>query len=302
MTLYRHLVVGTDFSSNAEKALNEAVYLTIKYGARLSIVHVIDERISQYSDMIPLPPSEMEEMLLQETRRILNEQLSSIDIDTISYEAHVIFGEPYRELIQYAKSEDADLLIIGQKNVPLFKQILLGSTAEKLLRHTPIPLMIVHQKKVVGRYKTLLVPVDFSETSKAALDYAISIAKEEGAEITVLHVWEESPLLSLAGLLPLGDEQSDGLLSSFEKKQRENLDKFIAQFDYPKLKPMIKGGAPAVEIVRCAEELSVDLIIIGSIGKTGIRGMLLGNTAERVARVLPCSILLNTYERETDNL
>ncbi len=294
MTLYRHIVVGTDFSANAEKALNEGIYLTLKYGARLSILHIIDERFHNYREVLPLPPSEMEQLLLQETRRKLSERLEHIEIDTVSYEAHVLFGFPHEEIIRYAREEDADLILIGQKNLPLLKHIFLGSTAERLLRHTPIPLMIVHYQRQIGHYKNILVPVDFSKTSENAVNYAISLAEKEGSKLYILHVCEENPLLSLSGLLSLSEEK--GILSTYEERQKNELDNFVSKFDYPNLEPIISSGVPALEIVRWSEELSCDLIVMGTLGKTGVRGMLLGNTTERVARALPCSLLAVTSD------
>lgn len=290
MSLYRHIVVGTDFSAQAELAVNASIALAIQQSARLSLLHVIDERVMQYQDVLPLSPGEMEEMLRQETGRKLKTMLDEQELEDLSYEVHVIFGKPHEEIANYCKDNDGELVVVGQRSEKLLKQLLLGSTAERMLRHSRVPTLLVAPDASLT-WDSILAPVDFSQASRASLEHAIQLADETKAELHVLHVSEDTPFASLAGLLPLNE--TDSIRDTYESKVREDYEAFLASVDFKGVpyQKEFRRGAASTEIKLVAESTKADVIVMGSVGRTGVRGMLIGNTAERVARTLQCSLL-----------
>lgn len=290
MSLYRHIVVGTDFSSQADLAVNSAISLAVQHSARLSLLHIIDERVMQYNEVLPLSPGEMEEMLRQETKRKLSDLLEAQDLEDLAYEVHVIFGKPHVEIDKYCAENDGELVVLGQRSEKLLKQLLLGSTAERLLRHTRVPTLLVAPDGNL-KWENILAPVDFSETSKSSLEHAIQLAKDSNAELHVLHVSEDTPFASLAGLLPLNE--TDNIRDTYEANIQEEFDKFLSSVDFRGVKYVreFRRGAASTEIKLVAESTKADIIVMGSVGRTGVRGILIGNTAERVARTLQCSLL-----------
>lgn len=290
MSLYRHIIASTDFTQQGDSAITQALNLAVQNNARLSILHIIDERIMQYQEILPLSPSEMEEMLLQETRRKLVNLVDTAQLEDIAYEAHVIFGKPDEQILRYAQEQQGELIVVGQGSKNFIQHVLLGSTAERLLRHSPIPILII-PRRGLSDWKSILVPVDFSDTSKMALEHAIALAQAYQAQLHVLHVSEETPFASLAGLLPLNE--TEGLRNSYERKVADDYDKFLASIDFQNVdyqKHFRRGTAP-LEIQLWAEQHTCDLVVMGSVGRTGMRGILIGNTAERVARSIPCALL-----------
>lgn len=268
----------------------QALHLAVQQSARLSILHIIDERVMQYQEILPLSPSEMEEMLIQETRRKLLQMVEDHPIEDVAYEVHVIFGKPFEQIVRYTQKQHGELIVVGQGSKSLLQHIFLGSTAERLLRHAPVPVLLAPPEPL-ATWHTILAPVDFSEVSKIALEHAIDVAKTCGAQLHVLHVTEETPFASLAGLLPLNE--TEGLRSSYEQKVTEDYDKFLATVDFQGLayeKHFRRGAAPT-EIQLWTEQHPCDLVVMGSIGRTGMKGILIGNTAERVARTLRCALL-----------
>lgn len=133
----------------------------------------------------------------------------------------------------------------------------------------------------------ILVPTDFSDCSKRALTYASELAKRFGAEVHLLHV-AQPPAIGGMYAASLPDEALYPEESA--KQQIEALE--VPEADrISRVQRSVQLGVPFVEIVRCARQNDVDLIVIGTHGRTGIMHMLLGSVAEKVVRKAPCAVL-----------
>ena len=144
------------------------------------------------------------------------------------------------------------------------------------------------------KLKTILVPTDFSEYSKYALHYAIAFAQNFKARIILIHITPERDLDSIRQVSTyLQPGKLEELLTSRQSEDHRQLEEFIP----PELKKGIKVeivhkvGTPIVEIIRTAREREVDLIVIGTHGRSGLSHMLLGSVAENVVRQAPCPVL-----------
>ena len=132
--------------------------------------------------------------------------------------------------------------------------------------------------------RNVLVPTDFSETSDAALHYATEMALTLGARLYLMYVPGKT-----------GEHfEANYPLGQFETATRERLSSFLTKEQLERLHPeyALRVGAPAEEIVRYAELCDIDLIIMGTHGRSGIAHVLLGSVAEQVVRVAPCPVLL----------
>ena len=132
--------------------------------------------------------------------------------------------------------------------------------------------------------KAILVPSDFSETSDAALTYAISMAQTFGARLYLLHVPGKNGE-NIEMNFPVG---------RFEKTARERLGAVLTPEEIERLRPeyAMRIGVPAEEIVRYADARDIDLIIMGTHGRSGVAHLLMGSVAEHVVRAAPCPVLL----------
>jgi nucleotide-binding universal stress UspA family protein len=130
----------------------------------------------------------------------------------------------------------------------------------------------------------ILVPTDFSPTSEAALHYAAEMALTLGARLYLMHVPGKTGEHFEANF-PHGQ---------FEAAARKGLSSFLTTEEIARLRPeyAVRVGVPAEEIVRYADACDVDLIIMGTHGRTGIAHALMGSVAEQVVRVAPCPVLL----------
>lgn len=138
--------------------------------------------------------------------------------------------------------------------------------------------------------KTILFPTDFSNGARAALDHAISLAKDYQAKLILLYVIQD---ISIAEwYIPSSLSVAD-LVEDMQKSAWQEMDKWIAEVSkqVKDAEKMVVRGVPFVEIIRTAKERNADLIVIGTHGRTGIDHMLFGSTAEKVVRKASCPVL-----------
>lgn len=139
-------------------------------------------------------------------------------------------------------------------------------------------------------FDTILTAVDFSENSDHAFDYALTLARQFNAELTIMHVINEPVDLRGFYVPHITFEQ-------LEKEIEEGATKMMEQFcaarltDFTNYKTAVVSGIPYDEIIRKADEISASLIVLGTHGRTGLDHMIFGSTAERVVRSSPCPVL-----------
>ncbi|HYD49496.1 MAG TPA: universal stress protein [Terriglobales bacterium] len=141
--------------------------------------------------------------------------------------------------------------------------------------------------------KSILVPVDFSEPTQRALDYALELARPFKAELIALHVLEPIAYASPADLYAGVAAQLGDLITEQRRSAREQMAKLQATFAKRRteLKTVIREGTAHQEIVAVAAKLKVDLILLTTHGRTGLSHLLMGSVAERVVRTAPCPVL-----------
>ena len=138
--------------------------------------------------------------------------------------------------------------------------------------------------------KTILFPTDFSNGARAAMDHAISLAKDYHAKLVLLYVIQD---ISIAEwYIPSSISVTD-LVEDMQKSAMREMDKWYNEVVamVTDVEKMVVRGVPFVEIIRTAKEKNADLIVIGTHGRTGIDHMLFGSTAEKVVRKASCPVL-----------
>lgn len=142
------------------------------------------------------------------------------------------------------------------------------------------------------RLKKILVPTDFSATSKEALKYAISLATEYGAEMTIMHVINEqlfTESLNLPRVMSLQSLEKE--LAKEAEHQMEDFFKDVLGMDDIDYKKIVLKGKPFIQIIQYSRENDIDLIVIGTHGRSGLEHIIFGSTAEKVVRKAPCPVL-----------
>jgi nucleotide-binding universal stress UspA family protein len=233
------------------------------------------------------------EQLLADTKAFAEtERAPGVTIDTVVRE-----GNTAGEILDQAATMKADLLVIGTHGRSGFERLLLGSVAEKVLRKATCPVMTVPKAlpdavpagPVV--YKRILCPVDFSDSSLHALEYALSMAQEADGQLTVLHVvaheFEYSPDIEYNSGMTIGDfwkEREDDL-------HRQLQDVVAGAPEFCRVERLMTHGKPWREVLRVATEQQSDLIVMGVQGRGPADLLFFGSTTQHVVREAPCPVL-----------
>lgn len=279
MRLLERILLPTDFSEASQEATETAAYLARSYGARIHLLHVIQD-----GDGFPLD--------LDAARVAVGEKLEALrgqlaDEGLAVPEPEIEIGNPPDRITQYADRQDINLIVVGSRGTSEGDHVL-GFTAEKAIRRSGIPVWVtrVGENPPVRR---IVCAVDFSDPSRYALDSAVHLARDLGAELTILHV-----IQPLSGFGIGAGRLGASSVSDYEVRQREDFDQFLTNFDLGDVpwKRQIRGGQSHEEIVAVARQEEADLLVVGSVGRSGPARMLVGSTAERVLRHMPCSMVI----------
>jgi nucleotide-binding universal stress UspA family protein len=197
------------------------------------------------------------------------------------------FGSPHEEIVQAAVDVNAGLILTGSGETQKGDKFLLGTTTERIIQKSEKPVFVVKENAPLN-VQHILCPVDFSPPSKRALKNAITMSHRFKAELTVLSVCE---LPSSVWFNSGKDWEEENHSKCVEHKTK--FDKFLQDFNFSGLnwvKETCKGN-PAEEILSLITGKMVDLLVIGTTGKTGLNRLFMGSVAEKVVREVPCSFL-----------
>jgi nucleotide-binding universal stress UspA family protein len=207
----------------------------------------------------------------------------------ITYET--LLGEPYVELIHSVQQEGYDLVVAGTRGNSSWEKLFLGSTARRLIRKCPAAVWVV-KRKAATPPKSILAAVDLSDASRRALEQAAWLADCAGAEFHVLHVVEHDIPEHMVDLKS-ANSPDRSLRQWIEHEATQDFEKFLTpiQPGGNAMRRHVLWGTPGEQIVNLAKEIHADLIALGTVGRSGIQGLLLGNTAENVLAHCDCDVL-----------
>jgi nucleotide-binding universal stress UspA family protein len=299
----KNVLVPLDFSPASHAAIQFALPLLTRFNPNLHLVHVLplDSPYSGFADM-PMIVPEIE--IARRVRRDLSRAAASHGVKTRACDLHMLRGSPFEEICQFARQIDIDLIVMSTRGHTGLKHLALGSTAERVVRYAPCPVLVVRDgaeaNKANGNGKTprrpstisrILVPIDFSDCSMKGLNYAKQLAREFGATLTVIHSIPVQYYLTNDEYarfdLPLLMQQSEKIA---QKQMRDVI--ATTQRDGVKVEPSLQFGHAGDHICAHAEAEKADIIVISTHGRTGLKRVLLGSTAEYVVRHATCPVLV----------
>jgi nucleotide-binding universal stress UspA family protein len=288
------IFAAIDFSPASDEALREAHDRAAATGALLKVCHIIPNEIRsnllfpQITRITALKfPLEMKEVINAASARVA-EVTGRGDAD---YELLVDDGTPQVLIVKHAEEWSADLIVVGSHGQTSAANVLLGSVTDSILRHAHCPVLIVRPGK---RTDSIVAGTDFSDPALPALQAAVDEAERRGAKLTVVHSLDLSwspvayPAMAFGGApFNVSSEQMKALESVAVERLRHSLKQLNATGD-----TLVTVGAAGEGLVDVAAALEADLIVVGTIGRTGLRRALLGSVAETVAQRAPCSVLV----------
>lgn len=279
------ILVPTDFSDLSLKALKTANRYASIFGGEISLFnsHI---PISELDEPYALGMSNQvykDYESIEESIRDRLEVLAEEYIDEENKNGVIVHvGNPAQSIVE--ESANHDMIIMSTHGRTGFTRLLLGSVAEKVLRLSKIPVMIVEDESDVDSFKKILVTTDFSDNAKAAFPYARNIAEKTGGSVDILHI------LSLD---QFEDDETDPTIKKIREQRMKLIEKehFHSLSDRVKSYAIVSDDSPHEAILKFVKNTDYNLIVMATVGKTGIKYMMMGSTTANVVRHVETAVL-----------
>ncbi len=294
---YRRILVATDFSPHAGAALAQAVWLARQTGASITLANALpDLRRAVHSvstqaklDLLYGEGDTFQREVRSKSDAKMRQIIADLGATDLEVKFETLLGEPFVELIHAVQAEGYDVVLAGTRGMAAWEQFFVGSTAKRLIRKCPASVWIAKAEHA-GPPKVVLAPTDFSEVSIKAAAHGWWLAQQAGAQFHLLHVIDSMDIPEdVISKIP----QGSSLRNEINEEAKNRLEAFLDSLsaDRSKLQIHLSWGTPWKEVKRLTQQVAADLVVMGTVGRSGIQGVLLGNTAEKVLGSCDCSIL-----------
>jgi nucleotide-binding universal stress UspA family protein len=292
----RQVLCPVDFSETSRKALRYAGAIATWYEAVLHVMHVIPDPSASNVALASAVPATVAEQIRAAADAALKDFVDKADLSAPLAGLHIRSGSPAAEILEYASRTNPDLLILGTHGRSGLSHLLVGSNAERVVAHASCPVMTIppHAREVrspaFAQFKRILAACDFSEASNHALTYGTSLAQENDASLTLLHVIEA---LSNEDALAAADQRTIEYVDQRKRDARESLRLLAARDTHAACETheRVELGSPARTILYVAAEIQADLIVMGAQGRGPLGVMLFGSTTQTVLQRAACPVL-----------
>jgi|GEM_PF-203119 len=300
MKHFKNILLVSKEGTNGKKALEKAVDVAKRNKARLTVVRVI-ERLPHDLQMLKtsLRGIDIQKLVIQEHLKQLNDAIAPFKKKDIQVNANVLIGKPFIEITKEILRNKHDLVITTAEGKGGLKEMLFGTTTMHLIRKCPSPVWAIKPGKKT-KFERILAAVGPSnsdnkgkELNTKIMELATSIAKSEKGELHVIHTWELYSERILRNKSRIPDKEVDALLREIRKMHKNQFEELLSKYAPwipEKQIHFLKGDAGEL-IPEIAKKKGIDLIVMGTVGRTGIDGLFIGNTAEEVLQRVDCSVL-----------
>lgn len=290
----RRIAIGISFQENPFEPDTEvtpeelhlvdtAIAYAAAHGASLAILSALE-----HSDT-PLPHHDTSvhdvlRLRIQPVHEALRARAAAAGVTSTS---RVSEGRAWEVLVDEVKNNGADLVMVNQRRTtkPLLDRLLLGSNAARLIRHCPGHVWIVHPQGNASP-STLIVPVDLSDVSRRQLAVARELSETNGAAIHLLHSLTYPNDIALHRL---HDAETEVAKYHAEVRARAEANLNALVGDEPVAGVHLTDEWIVPALPKFVAKLGADMVVMGTMGRTGVQGLLVGNTAEKIFRTLDVS-------------
>ncbi len=276
------MMLATDFSERSDRALRRAVLLARQTGARIHLVHVVDDD----------RPRRLVDREASDARALLDELASTLGtIDTVSCETHIIRADPFAGINEAVNTLRPDLLILGPHRRQLLKDAFVGTTAERTIRKVDCPVLMVNALPVAP-YKQALLTTDLSDCAGNALNRFQRLQHSMNLDATIVHVFE-TPALNLAMADTLSGESQQDYIRNLRSDALRNLATQLRTIRISRLTEVVRPVDVSVahEILATASDIHADVIVMSTHGRHLLARWALGSVTEQVLQASTIDVL-----------
>lgn len=278
------ILVATDFSPVSDRALDFAASIARAFDSRIYLTHIVT--LGAYPMMAPETATTTETKENLRARVEFDKIARSGRLNGISYEAVLEEGALWAAIESLVEKFGIDLVVLGTHGASGLKKVLLGSGAEEVFRHCHVPVLTVgpavKEFKPTGvEFKKILFATEFGASVEREAAFAVALAQEHEAKLTLLHV------------IPYLEEYSEAAAAAKRKEIVGQLRELIPAESETWCKPefLMVVGDPVEEILKCASENEADLIVMGAKKREKLAGYLPHTKAFRVVTAAKCPVL-----------
>jgi universal stress protein E len=294
---FERILVATDFSPPADAALKQAVWLARQVGATITLAHTLSDlhravHSASYKAKLDLLYGEGDDFQREVRRQSdtkMRRMISKLNAADLEIKFETLLGEPFVEITHAVQQEGYDLVLAGTRGLSAWEQFFVGSTANRLIRKCPASVWIVKAEHV-DPPKVVLATTDFSDVSFKAVAQGLWVAQQANAKFHLLHIIDS---MDIPEDVISKNPEGSSLRNEFNKEANDQLEALVKSLgaDPSQIQSHVTWGTPWKVIERTAQQLNAELIAMGTVGRSGIQSVLLGNTAEKVLASCDCTIL-----------
>lgn len=281
--MYDTILVPTDGSDHAVRAAEHGLGLARAFDATVHVINALDVRAAAG----PFDAGGVDEEYvaqLEEEREKTIEAVETVVDESDDVRTAVIRGKPSEAILEYAADNDAELLAMGTHGRSGLNRYIAGSVTERIVRHADIPVLTARateQSRVGDGYEEILIPTDGSELAAEAIEHGIAIAQQFDARVHTVNIVDLSEIAATPNYTPPTE-----LIERFESEGEAATERIAAEARDVGLDAVteVRKGFSATDLLEYADENAIDLITMGTAGRSGLDRFLLGSTTERVIR------------------
>lgn len=279
----KSLLMATDLSARSDRALDRALLIAADRGADLTIAHVVDEDV----------PAPIADAQTKGAKQAIRDHIETLgDAKGVNISIAVVTGRPYATILDTSEQTNAEIIVLGMHRADAFKDMFRGTTAERVIRASNLPVLLVKERAKTA-YRRILVAIDFSVCSRHAVEFAVGFIPT--GQFHLVHAYDVPFKGFLYGQNTRGEVRQQQQ-QRFQKMIDEEMAAFLGHLETPAptFERIMKEGSPHEVICHEVRQLEPDLLVIGTRGRTGVARAFLGSVAEELLRDPPCDILAVT--------
>lgn len=279
MELLGKLLLGVDFEASSSHVVQAAIDLAKTFQATVVPLYVLPHDIAH---------EKVKRLLVDTANLKLDEIADRLRIEGVKVEGPILLeGIPHEVIPKLASETRANLIVLGSGAPHSSLGFRLGTTAERVIQKSEKPVLIIKEGQAL-EVNHMLCPVDFSTTAKRALRNAITMARRFNAELSILAVCEQPDASWFSSELDQSDEMEERMKGCARELDAFLDDVHLADLNWTK---KIVQGKASDEILNLIHQQDIDLLVMGTVGRTGLHRLIMGSVAEKVVRELPCSFI-----------
>lgn len=292
MTSENDVVVAVDGSPASNNAVRWAANTAAKRGVALRLASSYTMPQFLYAEGM-VPPQELYDDLQRETMQKVDDarEIALEVVPELRIGHAVAEGSPIDMLLEM--SRDAGMIVTGSRGLGGLSGVVLGSVSAAVVSHAHCPVVVVREDNAVTdetKYGPVVVGVDGSDVSKRATEVAFEEAEARGAELLAVHTWIDSQVTMSGPAFTITDDRWEEARAEKSAKLDEYLGEFAKNHPNVEMRKMITRDRPVRALTEAAQ--GAQLLVTGSHGRGGFKGMLLGSTSRALLQSAPCPMMV----------